>query len=153
MSAVDEPHLRRAIALAREAAARGDRPFGAVLADPGGQALLEAANTQVTAGDPTGHAELNLVRETIARHGQGALAGATVYASGEPCAMCAGALYWGGVARLVFAIGAERIYALTGDPPEALRLGCREVLARGGRPVEVVGPLLEEEAAAAFRRT
>jgi tRNA(Arg) A34 adenosine deaminase TadA len=148
---VDEQHLRRAIALAQEAAARGDRPFGAVLADPGGRALLEAANTQLTARDPTGHAELNLVREAVGRLGQGALAEATVYASGEPCAMCAGAVYWSGVSRLVFAIGAEAIYALTGHPPEALRLGCREVLARGGRPVEVVGPLLEAEAAAAFR--
>jgi tRNA(Arg) A34 adenosine deaminase TadA len=151
VSVWDEGHLRRAIALAHEAAARGDRPFGAVLADAGGLPLLEAANTQVTAGDPTGHAELNLVRAAVARHGPGALAGATVYASGKPCAMCAGALYWSGVARVVFAIGAESIYALAGDPPEALRLGCRDVLARGGRPVEVVGPLLEEEAAAAFR--
>lgn len=151
MSAVDEQHLRRALELSHEAVARGDRPFGAVLADPGGRALLEASNTQLTSGDLTGHAELNLVREAAARLGPSSLEGATVYASGEPCAMCAGALYWSGVVRLVYALGAEAIYALTGDPPDALRLGCREVLARGGRPVEVVGPLLESEAAAAFR--
>jgi tRNA(Arg) A34 adenosine deaminase TadA len=150
MSALDEQHLRRAIALAHEAAARGDRPYGAVLVDPGGRALLEASNTQLTTADPTGHAELNLVRAAAARLGQSVLVGATVYASGEPCSMCAGALYWTGVGRLVYALGADAIYALAGDPPDALRLGCREVLARGGRPVEVVGPLLEAEAAGAF---
>ena len=62
LSAVDERHLRRAIELAHEAVGRGDRPFGAVLADPGGRALHEASNTQLTSADPTGHAELNLVR-------------------------------------------------------------------------------------------
>lgn len=54
MSALDEQHLRRAIALTHEAAARGDRPFGAGLPDPGGGALGEASNTQLTTADPTG---------------------------------------------------------------------------------------------------
>lgn len=53
------------------------------------------------------------------------------------------------IGRLVYAFGADAIHALAGDPPAALRLGCREVLASGGQPVEVVGLLLEAAATAA----
>ena len=142
--------LRRAIALAARAAARGDEPFGAVLAEPDGTVVREAANTQATGRDPTGHAEANLVREAIRELGPDALAGRTVYASGEPCPMCAAAMYWAGVARVVYALGGERLAALRGDRPR-LALGCRELLARGSRPVEVDGPLLDDEAEAPFR--
>lgn len=145
----DHRHLRRAIALAHEAAARGDRPFGAVLLGGDG-ATMEASNTQRTESDQTAHAEMNLVRRAMGEPGAAALAGSTVYASGEPCPMCATALYWCGVARIVFAVGAPRLYELLGDPPDALRLGCAELLGRAGRPVEVIGPLLEEEGASAF---
>jgi tRNA(Arg) A34 adenosine deaminase TadA len=80
-----------------------------------------------------------------------ALAGATLYSSAEPCAMCAGAIYWSGIGRVVYALSETRLLGLTGDHPEnlTLRLPCREVFARGQRAVEVIGPLLEDEAAAA----
>jgi tRNA(Arg) A34 adenosine deaminase TadA/GNAT superfamily N-acetyltransferase len=150
LSEVELALLRRAIALSAEAAARGDRPFGALLADPAGSVVAEAANTQTTGADPTAHAESNLVRLVVESHGADALRGGTVFASGEPCAMCAGTLYWSGVARVVYGLGADRIHELTGTDGEALQLGCRELLARGGRRVEVVGPALEDEAARPF---
>ena len=62
--------------------------------------------------------------------------------------MCAGAIYWSGIGRVVYALSEAELKALTGDDPEnpTLDLPCREVFARGARPVKVLGPLLEEEA-------
>ncbi len=63
--------------------------------------------------------------------------------------MCAGAMYWAGIGRLVCGQSEASLKQMTGDHPEnpTLDMPCREVLALGQRPIEVVGPLLEEEAA------
>ncbi len=76
---------------------------------------------------------------------------ATLYSSAEPCAMCAGAIYWSGISRVVYALSEEHLLTLTGNHPEnpTLSLPCREVFARGQRAVEVAGPMLEDEAAKA----
>jgi tRNA(Arg) A34 adenosine deaminase TadA len=78
------------------------------------------------------------------------LKGCTLYSSAEPCAMCAGAIYWVGIGRLVFGLGEQRLKAITGDHPEnpTLDMPCRNVFAAGQKTIEVVGPLLEDEAAA-----
>ena len=144
----DERHLRAAIVASRGASARGDEPYGAALADGRGELILAAANTQVTDRDCTGHAELNLMREASRRFGTATLAGGTVYATGEPCAMCAGAIYWSGVRRLVYALPVARMLELARPGADELLLSCREVFARGMHAVEVIGPMLEDEAAA-----
>lgn len=63
--------------------------------------------------------------------------------------MCAGAVYWSGIGRVVYALSETMLRSLTGNHPEnpTLALPCREVFARGQRAIAVVGPLLEEEAA------
>ena len=63
--------------------------------------------------------------------------------------MCAGAVYWTGIDRVVYAISETRLLAITGSHAEnpTLALPCREVFARGQRNIEVLGPLIEEEAA------
>jgi len=139
--------LRIAISLAANAREHGNHPFGALLADESGNILLTAENTVNTARDASGHAELNLVRLASAQLPTRVLARATLYTSTEPCPMCAGAIFWSGISRVVYALSEDGLYAMTGDSPESLKLPCREVFARGGRPVEVVGPLLEDEAA------
>ncbi|TAH43636.1 MAG: nucleoside deaminase [Betaproteobacteria bacterium] len=152
MSQLDEAdirYLRKAIELSRIAKGKGNGAYGAVLVGADGRVLAEAENNQVTDRDPTGHAEMNLVRLAGQRFDAQTLAGATLYASAEPCAMCAGAVFWSGVKRLVYALGSERNYALL-PPGDELRMGCREVIGRGGRSVEVVGPALEDEAARVF---
>ena len=146
----DLAHLRHAIALSRQARRRGDKPYAAVMVDTRGQVLGEAQNTQVSEHDPTAHAELNLVREAARRHGDDALVGATIYASGEPCAMCAGAIYWSGAARVVFALAASTMDRLDPAEAEPSLPGCRAVLSGGRREVGVAGPLLEDEAQKAF---
>ncbi len=64
--------------------------------------------------------------------------------------MCAGAIYWAGVSRVVFGLRESELAALIGTDPRnpSLTLPCREVFARGQRPIEVIGPLLEDEARA-----
>lgn len=146
----DLEHLRRAIAVSRSARARGNEPYGAVLIAADGKVLGTAENTQVTARDCTGHAETNLLREVSTRFDRATLAGATVYASGEPCPMCAGAIYWSGVGRVVYALSIDSMLALAGPGADELILSSREVLGRGTRRVEVLGPLLEDEARRVF---
>ena len=142
--------IRRALGLARLASEHGNQPFGALLADAAGEVLLEHENTVVTVSDCTGHAELNLVRQASLKLDGDALAAATLYTSTEPCAMCAGAIYWAGVSRVVFGLRESELAALIGTDPRnpSLTLPCREVFARGQRPIEVIGPLLEDEARA-----
>jgi len=148
LNEVELEHLRRAVGLARAARARGNHPFGAILVGADGQVLAEAENSVVTTGDCTGHAELNLVRLTSTQYDQKTLRGSTLYTSTEPCAMCAGAIYWCGIGKVVFALSEERLYMLTGADRanEAMRLPCRDVFACCGRTIAVDGPALEVEA-------
>jgi tRNA(Arg) A34 adenosine deaminase TadA len=148
MTERDLAHLRAAVAAAGRARAHGNHPFGAVLADASGAKLLEAENTVLTARDVTGHAELNLVRLAWAAFERSELAGCTLYASTEPCAMCAAAIYWAGIGRVVFGLGAATLNAAAGRTAahDTLDLPCRTVFAAGQRPVEIHGPLLEDEA-------
>ena len=144
----DLAHLRRAIELAGLARKNGNHPFGALLVGPAGDVLAEAQNTVVTERDCTGHAELNLVRLASSRYSPDVLAKSTLFTSAEPCAMCAGATFWGGIGRVVYALSEEDLYALTGRSIHELplKIPCREVFSRSGRAVQVEGPALEEEA-------
>ena len=143
-----ETYLRKAFELALEARRLGDHPFGAVLVDANGCIVCEAKNTVTTQRDCTGHAETNLVREACRTLDAETRAQCTLYTSTEPCAMCAGAIYWGGIDRVVFGLREEVLYEIVGDNPQnqTLRLPCREVFAVGRRRIEVIGPLLEEDA-------
>lgn len=145
-----EPFIRAAIQEAAAAQEAGNPPFGAVLVGPDGAVMERAANTEAETGDCTGHAETNLVRVATQRYGDETLRDATLYASTEPCAMCAGAIFWARIGRVVFGLRAERLYEMKGDAGRQLSLSCREVLDRGNHAVAVVGPVLEDEAAAVF---
>ena len=107
----DEAFLRRAIAVAAAARARGNHPFGAILVGPDGRVLLEAENTVNTERDATGHAERNLMTQASQRFDRGLLARSTMYTSTEPCAMCAGSVYWVGVRRVVYGLS-DRVITL-----------------------------------------
>jgi tRNA(Arg) A34 adenosine deaminase TadA len=150
VNGADAEHLRRAIAVAHEARLHGDEPFGAVLVDASGTVMAEARNTKITDRDPTGHAEINLVRTVARQHDVGVLEGCTLYASTEPCAMCSAAIYWSGIGRVVFGLGSQTLLAMVATNPDhdALVVPSREIFASGKRPVRVEGPMLEDEAAA-----
>jgi tRNA(Arg) A34 adenosine deaminase TadA len=143
--------LRRAFAVARRSRNQGDHPFGALLAGPDGAVLMEQCNGFTAEGhDMTAHAERLLATRASRAYAAAYLADCTLYASAEPCAMCAGAIYWAGIGRVVYGQSEKSLKAATGAHAEnpTLDLPCRTVFAAGQRPVEVIGPLLEEEAAA-----
>ncbi len=148
MNEMDLQHLRTAIEIARQAREHGNHPFGALLADEFGKILLQAENTVVTGNDCTGHAETNLMRLATQNFPPEKLAVCTLYTSTEPCAMCAGAIHWGNVRRVVYALSEVGLYDLIGPSPEHLLLPCREVFARSQRIVKVDGPAQELDAEA-----
>jgi tRNA(Arg) A34 adenosine deaminase TadA len=142
--------LRRCIALADEARKAGQHPFAALVVDENGEILVEAQNqSRPPDGDPTQHAELVAASKAARLVPPERLAKATLYTSAEPCSMCAGAIYWTNIGRVVYALSEHRLLLLTGANEEnpTFSLPCREVFARGQRRVEIAGPLLEEEAA------
>ncbi|GAA4489267.1 nucleoside deaminase [Rhodococcus olei] len=147
----DERYLRRALTLAVETGDAGNRPFGAVIVDASGSVVSEGANSVATSGDVTEHAELDAITTACTEGNTDRLVGATVYASGEPCPMCAAAMVWAGVRRVVFAAAAAEFGdILSGGPRFAL--GCADVIASADAVVEVGGPYLGDEALEPFRR-
>ena len=147
MKSWDEKNLRLAIETARAARVNGNHPFGAVLADQTGNVLLQAENTAVTDNDFSGHAEINLARMAARQFEHDYLATCTLYASTEPCPMCAGAIYWANIGRVVYALGEDKFYEMIGKTSwDVFNLPCREILSRGSRKIEVVGSIMEKEA-------
>lgn len=147
----DEALLRRAFAVALQSRAGGDHPFGAILADREGKVLMEQGNGfSAEDHDRTAHAEKLLATRAGKAFSLEVLAECTLYTSAEPCAMCAGAIYWSGIGRVVYGQTERGLKAMTGDNPEnpTLDLPCAVVFAAGQRPTELVGPLLEDEATA-----
>lgn len=146
----DEDYLRLTLEIARQAREAGNHPFGAILVGPGGAVLMRAGNAHGDADDRTGHAERLLMTQASLAYPADFLAGCTMYASAEPCAMCAGSAYWAGVGRVVYGLSERDLGILIGPHPENLtmNLPCRVVLSSGQRSIEVVGPLLEHESRA-----
>jgi tRNA(Arg) A34 adenosine deaminase TadA len=140
----DEARARQVIALAAEARAAGNHPFGALLVLDG-EVVLTARNSVHTDNDPTAHAETNLVHEAIRHLRPDEIARSVLYTSCEPCAMCVGKMYWAGIRTLVYALPATELAKLAGG---SFLVPCRDLFARAKDQVRVVGPLLIEEARA-----
>ena len=148
--ALDHPaFLRLAIAESQKARAAGMHPFASILVGPDGTILMTQANAYMPDHDMTGHAERVLMTRASTTLPAVLLAECTIYSSAEPCAMCAGAIYWTGLKRLVYGMSEHQLKRITGNHPEnpTLDLPCRVVFASGQRQVEVIGPMLEDEAA------
>jgi len=111
MDASDDQFMRQALEEARRAAEAGEVPVGAVVVLEG-RVLASAANRTITEGDPTAHAEIVALRAAAKALGNYRLAGATLYVTLEPCAMCAGALVHARVARLVYGCDDPKVGAV-----------------------------------------
>ncbi len=141
---VDRLCMADALALAREAAGRGEVPVGAVLARDG-EVIARAANAPIGGNDPTAHAEILALRAAGASIGNYRLTGTTLYVTLEPCPMCAAALVHARIARLVYAAAdpktgaAGSIMNLVQDP----RLNHR-IEVEGGLMREAASELLQE---------
>ena len=140
----DDEYIGQAIALAWAAREKGNHPFGALLVVDG-QVVATAENTVAVDGDVTGHAELNLIREATRSLGADVVARATLYTSTEPCAMCAGAVHWAGIRRVVYGCPAETVAEMA---DESFVVPCRLLFGYAREGIEVKGPVLEREAVA-----
>ncbi len=98
----NEVYMRRALELARQAAAAGEVPVGAVVTGSDGRIIGEGANGPIGQCDPTAHAEIVALRHAAAQAGNYRLPGTTLYVTIEPCTMCLGAMVHARVEHLVF---------------------------------------------------
>jgi tRNA(Arg) A34 adenosine deaminase TadA len=135
-------HLRSADAVAREAAAHGHHPFGSVLVGPDDRVLMRQGNL-----DTVRHAETELARRAAAAYRPEFLWRCALVTTFEPCAMCAGTLYWANIGALVYGADEAKILELTGDDPRnpTMHLASRTVLASGQKKIAVDGPFPELE--------
>jgi tRNA(adenine34) deaminase len=144
LGAADFMHMRRALALAREAQQAGEVPVGAVLVAADGNEIAAASNAPIAHHDPTAHAEIRVLRAAGMELKNYRLPDTTLYVTLEPCAMCAGALVHARVQRVVY--GAS--------DPRAGACGTVFDLAREPRlnhRLQVVGGVLAEESADLLR--
>ncbi|MBZ5631762.1 MAG: tRNA adenosine(34) deaminase TadA [Acidobacteriia bacterium] len=140
----DEDFLREALELAREAERGGEVPVGAVVVLDG-RVVGRGRNSPISRNDPTAHAEILAVREAAAAIGNYRLEGATMYATLEPCVMCAGALVAARISRLVFGARDLRF----GGVRSKFRLADTDVL---NHRVEIVEGVLGAECAELLQR-
>ncbi len=139
--------MRVAIKIAWKAREHDNFPFGAVLVDNNGRILLKAENTVKSDSDVTSHAFKNLVSMARKKYNKEFLKDCVIVCSSEPCPMCAGAIYWSNIGTVVYGLSEQWLYEFC-DPmhKNSLNLPCRTVFNSGTRSVNVIGPILEEEA-------
>lgn len=146
-----EFYLKRCIEISKQAREAGNTPFGALLVDKGGNIIMEQGNIEITEKICTGHAETALAAKASHQYSKAFLWDCTLYTTAEPCAMCAGAIYWANIGRVVYGMTERRLLELTGSNEQnpTFDLPCREVFSKGQKPIVVVGPIqtVEEEAA------
>jgi tRNA(adenine34) deaminase len=139
----DEEFMREALAEARRGLLAGEVPVGAVLVLDGA-IIARGCNEPIARSDPTAHAEVLALREAGIKTGNYRLAGASLYTTVEPCAMCCGAALHARLARVVYGVpdpkagAAESLYRLLDDP-------------RFNHRIAVTGGVLAEESAHLLR--
>ncbi|MDH4383923.1 MAG: tRNA adenosine(34) deaminase TadA [Caulobacter sp.] len=141
----DEALMAMALEAAREAAAMGEVPVGAVILDPAtGQVIACAGNGTIGAHDPTAHAEILALRAAGAALGNYRLTDLTLVVTLEPCAMCAGAISHARIGRLIYGADDPKGGAVAHGPRYFDQPTCH------WRP-EVLGGVMAEESAAILR--
>jgi tRNA(adenine34) deaminase len=138
MGSEAERHMGMALREAEEAFAKKEVPVGAIIVDEGGDVIARAHNRMIGDNDPTAHAEILAIREAAARMGNYRLSGAALFVTVEPCCMCAGAVVWARLKRLVYGTAdpkggaAGSLYRI----PEDERLNHRTEVIAGVRQEE-----------------
>ncbi|MCH6258594.1 nucleoside deaminase [Puniceicoccaceae bacterium K14] len=134
-------HLETANEVAISVTEHGHHPFGAILVGPDNETVIMRQGNI----DTVRHAETELARRAAAAYTPDYLWQCTLVTNIEPCAMCAGTLYWANIGRLVYGAEETELKALTGDDPEnpTMNLPSRTVLESGQKGVEIYGPFNE----------
>ncbi|MYL39400.1 nucleoside deaminase [Halobacillus litoralis] len=142
----DERMIRRAIEIAEDSKKQGNAPFGALLVKDG-VILMEEGNQVHTKNDPTHHAELALIRRFCRETGTRDLGDYTLYTSCEPCVMCAGALVFTGIGRLIYSASNKQMAEKTGG---GIMISSKEVFKASPHHPVVKGKVLNEEGIVLF---
>jgi len=141
-----EPDDERFMRIALEEARRADFPFGAVIVRDG-RIIARGRNLGRTKDDPTAHGEMVAIHRGLAAHGSKALRGATLYTTGEPCAMCMGAILWCHFGRLVFAASVDQLATRL----DQIMISSAELASKAPfAPISITGGVLADEAMALF---
>ncbi len=146
LEASAKPEDTRFMRAALAEAALGDFPFGAVIVK-NGAAVASGRNSGIKLNDPTAHGEMMAIRAFVAKRPAEELKGAALYTTGEPCAMCMGAILWSGFSRLVYAASIAELSRKIGQiatPSAAL------AAAAPFADIEITGGVLAAEALALF---
>ena len=134
METTDEKYMQEALKEAQQAFNEGEIPVGAIIVS-NGKILARAHNLTQRLNDPTAHAEMQAITSATHAIGGKYLTNCTLYVTLEPCVMCAGALFWAQIERIVY--GAS-------DPKRGYRLVAQNLL----HPKTIVeNGLLEKECA------
>ena len=133
-----ESHMRRALGLAREAAARGDRPFGSVLVRDD-EVIMTESNHVVTENDVRRHPELHLAYRACRELDAAERAETVMYTSTEPCPMCAGGMTSAGFGHVIYSVSGDEIGEFVDGGPAV-----RSAAVLDG-VTEVAGPVLHDE--------
>ena len=146
-----EYYLKRCIEVSKASREHGNTPFGAILVDEDGNILLEQENVEISTHTSHGHAETQIAEKASTMYSKDFLWECTLYTTAEPCAMCAGCIYWSNIGRVVYAMTEKDLLSLTGSDEQnpTFDLPCRDVFAKGQKASEVVGPVEAVEVEAA----
>ena len=142
MTDAEEGFIKRAIELAEEAVSNGNTPFGSLL-EIDGEVIREARNRTLTDDDISAHPEFVLARWAASELEPDDRAACTMYTSTEPCPMCAAAIHYAGLGRVVYSVEGTSLAALRDGG--VITIPCAEVIERGNGDTVVDGPVLEDE--------
>lgn len=137
---MDEDYIQEAIDLARAAVSDGNTPYGSLLVVDG-EVVERSKNTTLTERDITAHPELKLARWAARELDDDELADCTMYTSTEPCEMCATAIHYAGLNRVVYSVSGESLADLRESATSGI--SCEDVIERKGGSTAVEGPVLE----------
>ena len=134
--------IRESVKIARRALGNGRHPFGCILVSEDDEILFTQGNI-----DTLNHAEATLCRTAWSNLSPHELWKCTLYTNFEPCAMCAGSIYWANIGSVVYGCTEEKLLALTGDDSEnmTLNLSCRQLFNSGQKEIRVFGPFEDVE--------
>ncbi len=134
--------------MAKQAKGLGDGPFGALVVDENDQIIARAGNTTNSENSVTYHAEINAIQQAEYNRGKGKLKGCTLISSAEPCPMCASAIVWSGLSKVVYGVS---ISAMEEIGIKQIDIPSSAILEKSDHEIQVNGPLFEEEALLVFK--
>jgi tRNA(Arg) A34 adenosine deaminase TadA len=142
----DDQLMHRVFELATQARRAGSHPFATVVSLDR-RVIIEQFDETAITGDPTGHPEIEAIRALCRSHDPIVLRKCTLYTNVEPCPMCAGAIHYSGIGRLVYSVSRGRfdelVAAHRGRGPKRYD-GCRAIIEDGGITT-IIGPFLEDD--------